>query len=75
MVGPKREIAAGLLEDGLISFYETWIKERSGDKAVDALNEHAGGDEPFYFTTAEKFFGNRYLKYLNRPGFTGDSKS
>ncbi|MBT7336041.1 MAG: hypothetical protein HN856_16805 [Gammaproteobacteria bacterium] len=66
IVGPKEEIEAGPLMDGLVAFYKTWIEERSGDRAVDALNEHAEGEDPFYFTTAERFFGSRYLDFLKK---------
>ena len=72
IVGPKKEIDAGPLMDGLVAFYKTWIESEGGDKAVDALNEHVEGDEPFYFTTAEKFFGNRYLKHLKENPVNAD---
>ncbi len=64
MVGPKERISDLSLQLGFIAFYKTWIQSKSGNKAVDALNRSVEGDDPFYFRTAERFFGTIYLKFL-----------
>lgn len=74
LVGPTGEVCAGLLADGLTAFYRTWIKTKDGDKAVAELNKYTRpGDPEFYFTTAEKFFGAVYRKYLQT--FSTDAKT
>jgi hypothetical protein len=65
LIAPANEITAGEIEVDFKSFYETFFKTLSGDKAVAALNQGIiGNDRKYHFFSIEGLFLKAYAKYI-----------
>lgn len=64
LVGPKKEISAGIVFESFIAFYKELLTTSSGDNAVKLLNAKVPhGVNGYYFTSAERFFEQVFNKY------------
>jgi hypothetical protein len=61
-IGPVKEVEAGVMEDSLKAFYETFFKTNSGDDAFKALNKQQK-DPLFLFISSERFFEKAFSEY------------
>lgn len=62
LIGPTRDVTAGLLESGFPAFYRTFFESSSLKKAIEALNVTAPKNL-YYRTSAERFFYDVWASY------------
>lgn len=65
LLGPNQPISAGKLQDALLQFYRTILREKNGNAAILAMNE-AVSPEPatFSIVNAEMLFKEVYAAYV-----------
>lgn len=67
ILGPKRSVTAGELEDANLAFYRTLFATRDGGVAWHAMNDTVkAGDRPFALFTAEMMFKLVMQGYFER---------
>lgn len=62
LIGPTRDVTAGLLESGFPAFYRTFFELSSLKKAIEALNVSAPKNL-YHRTSAERFFYDVWASY------------
>lgn len=62
LIGPTHEVKTHQLEAGFPAFYRTFLETSSMKMAIDTLNETVPNN-PYYRTTAERFFYDVWASY------------
>lgn len=66
IIGPKKKVSAGHIQDNFGRFYESFLSDLDGDKAINILNEGAGRqDRVYHFLSAAGLFSRAYRAYYS----------